>query len=53
MEFRNPVVADGKIEDWMVLALNEMKKSNRYLSKKAIYDYGKVIEINHNSILCA
>nr|XP_031841739.1 dynein heavy chain 10, axonemal [Nomia melanderi] len=42
MEFRNPVLAEGKIEQWMVAATEEMKKSNRYLTKKAVYNYGKV-----------
>lgn len=42
MDFRNVVLAEGKIEEWMVLALEEMKRSNRFLTKKAIYDYGKV-----------
>lgn len=42
MEFRTPVAAEGKIEEWMVLALAEMRKSNRYFTKKAIYNYGKV-----------
>lgn len=43
MEFRNSVHAEGKIEEWMVLALAEMKRSNRYLTKKAVYNYGKVV----------
>ena len=43
MDFRESVIAEGKIEEWMVLALDEMRKSNRYLTKKAVFDYGKVI----------
>lgn len=42
MEFRTSVLAQGNIEDWLVLALDEMRRSNRYLTKKAVYDYGKV-----------
>ncbi|XP_050455387.1 dynein axonemal heavy chain 10 [Cataglyphis hispanica] len=42
MEFRNPVDTEYTIEIWMGLALEEMKKSNRYLTKKAVYNYGKV-----------
>ncbi|XP_026670097.1 dynein heavy chain 10, axonemal [Ceratina calcarata] len=42
MEFRQVVLAEGKIEEWMVFALEEMKSSNRYLTKKAVYNYGKV-----------
>lgn len=46
MEFKNVVLAEGNIENWMVLVLNEMKASNRYLTKKAVYDYGKVRKQN-------
>ncbi|XP_011874224.1 PREDICTED: dynein heavy chain 10, axonemal [Vollenhovia emeryi] len=42
MDFRNPVSTEGQIEIWMGLALEEMKRTNRYLTKKAIYSYGKV-----------
>ncbi|XP_076299453.1 dynein axonemal heavy chain 10-like [Lasioglossum baleicum] len=42
MDFRTHVLAEGKIEEWMVVATEEMKKSNRYLTKKAVYNYGKV-----------
>ncbi|XP_011310250.1 dynein heavy chain 10, axonemal [Fopius arisanus] len=40
MEFRDKVLAEGKIEEWMVHALEEMRRSNRYLTKKAVYNYG-------------
>ncbi|XP_070520949.1 dynein axonemal heavy chain 10 [Cardiocondyla obscurior] len=42
MDFRNPVFTENQIEIWMGLALEEMKNSNRYLTKKAVYDYGKM-----------
>ena len=42
MDFRNVVLAEGNIEEWMVLALEEMKRSNRFLTKKAVFNYGKV-----------
>ncbi|XP_043489632.1 dynein axonemal heavy chain 10 [Polistes fuscatus] len=42
MEFKNSVLVEGNIENWMVLVSNEMKISNRYLTKKAVYDYGKI-----------
>lgn len=42
MDFRNPVSTESQIEIWMGFALEEMKRSNRYLTKKAIYNYGKV-----------
>ncbi|KAG5320172.1 DYH10 protein, partial [Pseudoatta argentina] len=42
MDFRNPVSVEDQVEIWMGLALEEMKISNRYLTKKAVYNYGKV-----------
>lgn len=42
MNFNNLVATDRKIEDWMSDALEEMKRSNRYLTKKAVYNYGKL-----------
>lgn len=42
MELRSTVVAEGKIEEWMGAALKEMQISNKFLTKKAIYDYGQV-----------
>ncbi|XP_072767433.1 LOW QUALITY PROTEIN: dynein axonemal heavy chain 10-like [Anoplolepis gracilipes] len=42
MEFINPVTTEHNIEIWMGLTLEEMKRSNRYLTKKAIYNYGKM-----------
>lgn len=41
MDFRNSVVTEGRIEDWMNDILSEMRKSNRYITKKSIFDYGK------------
>lgn len=52
MDFRNPVPTETQIETWMGLAVEEMKRSNRYLTKKAIYDYGKVyIKLLHTLLL--
>lgn len=31
----------GKVEEWMNDVLKEMRRSNRYITKKSIYDYGK------------
>jgi dynein heavy chain len=42
MNFKNPVLADGNIETWMVMALDEMKRSNRFITKTAVFEYGKV-----------
>ncbi|CAG2068701.1 unnamed protein product [Timema podura] len=42
MEFRQDVFAEGRVEDWMDLMLQEMRRTNRYITKKAIFNYGKV-----------
>ncbi|XP_066245712.1 dynein axonemal heavy chain 10 isoform X2 [Euwallacea similis] len=42
MEFRNPVIIEGKVEDWMNDVLEEMRRSNRFITKSAIYYYGKI-----------
>ncbi|CAB3257120.1 unnamed protein product [Arctia plantaginis] len=41
MDFRTVVYTEGRVEDWMNLVLNEMRSSNRFLSKKAIFYYGR------------
>lgn len=41
MAFRSEVLTEGRIEDWMNDVVKEMRQSNRFLTKKAIYDYGK------------
>lgn len=38
------VLTEGRVEDWMNNVLDEMHKTNRYITKKAIYDYGTVRE---------
>jgi dynein heavy chain len=42
MEFREAVLVAGRVEDWMNVILKGMRVANRYLTKKAIYDYGKL-----------
>jgi dynein heavy chain len=42
MEFREPVLAVGRVEDWMSEVVQGMRIANRYSTKKAIYDYGKL-----------
>ena len=42
MEFRKPVFAEGQVETWMNQVLIGMRKANHYITKKAIYDYGKI-----------
>lgn len=44
MDFRDPVIAVDRVENWMNLVLAEMRKTNRYLTKKAIFEYGKIRE---------
>lgn len=39
MEFRNHVTADGRVEDWMTNVLNEMRKTNRLITKESIFSY--------------
>ena len=39
MEFRNNVTADGRVEDWMTNVLNEMRSTNRLITKEAIFLY--------------
>lgn len=48
MEFRNHVYTEGRVENWMNLVLNEMRTTNRYLTKKAIFDYGTDREITRS-----
>lgn len=44
MDFRDSVIAMDRVEIWMNLVLAEMRKTNRYLTKKAIFEYGKIRE---------
>ncbi|KAM3661462.1 dynein axonemal heavy chain 10 [Ammospiza maritima maritima] len=39
MEFRQDVHAVGRVENWMTVVLEEMRRSNRRLTKEAIYRY--------------
>lgn len=41
MEFRNPVSVKGRMEDWMLSVLEEMRATNRFITKKAIFYYCK------------
>ncbi|CAG9136916.1 unnamed protein product [Plutella xylostella] len=41
MEFRNVVYTEGRVEDWMNLVLIEMRNTNRFITKKAIFYYGR------------
>jgi dynein heavy chain, axonemal len=46
MNFKNQVKTEGRVEEWMNDVLNEMRLSNRYITKKAIFDYGKNKEMS-------
>ena len=39
MEFKTSVPAEGRVEDWMTKVLDEMRKTNRLITKEAIYRY--------------
>jgi len=39
MDYRNNITADGRVEDWMTNVLNEMRRTNRLITKEAIYFY--------------
>lgn len=39
MEFKQPVLAEGRVEDWMTKVLHEMRRTNRLITKESIYYY--------------
>ncbi|XP_009868408.1 PREDICTED: dynein heavy chain 10, axonemal, partial [Apaloderma vittatum] len=39
MEFRQAIAAEGRVENWMTAVLEEMKRTNRLLTKEAIFRY--------------
>ncbi|XP_014373608.2 dynein heavy chain 10, axonemal, partial [Alligator sinensis] len=39
MEFRRAVAAEGRVENWMTAVLAEMRRTNRLLTKEAIFRY--------------
>ncbi|XP_076363131.1 dynein heavy chain at 89D isoform X2 [Tachypleus tridentatus] len=41
MSFRRPVPVVGRVEEWMIGVLQEMRATNRFITKTAIYEYGK------------
>ncbi|EDV92648.1 GH18884 [Drosophila grimshawi] len=46
MEFRNFTRAQGRVEHWMNDVLDEMRRSNRYITKTCIYDFGTDLVIS-------
>lgn len=39
MELRQHVPVEGRVEEWMMGVLLEMRKTNRLITKEAIYHY--------------
>ncbi|ESO91629.1 hypothetical protein LOTGIDRAFT_122204, partial [Lottia gigantea] len=39
MDYRTTVSAEGRVEDWMTSVLDEMRRSNRLITKEAIFTY--------------
>ena len=39
MAFRETVTAEGRVEDWMTCVLDEMRRTNRLITKEAIFYY--------------
>ncbi|KAL8180178.1 UNVERIFIED_CONTAM: Dynein heavy chain 10, axonemal [Gekko kuhli] len=39
MEFRKAVAAEGRVENWMTAVLAEMRRTNRLITKEAIFRY--------------
>ena len=39
MDFKSPVAAEGRVEDWMTDVLKEMRKTNRLITKEAVFYY--------------
>ncbi|KAM6297937.1 dynein axonemal heavy chain 10 [Aegotheles albertisi] len=39
MEFRQAVAAKGRVENWMTAVLKEMRRTNRLITKEAIFRY--------------
>ncbi len=39
MPYRSPVIAEGRVEDWMTKVLIEMRRTNRLITKEAVFRY--------------
>ncbi|PVD32839.1 hypothetical protein C0Q70_08286 [Pomacea canaliculata] len=39
MDFRTHIAAEGRVEDWMTSVLQEMRRTNRLITKEAIFYY--------------
>ncbi|XP_050408300.1 dynein axonemal heavy chain 10 [Patella vulgata] len=57
MEYRTHVSAEGRVEDWMTAVLDEMRRSNRLITKEAIFTYCDKIKrvdwmMNYQGMVC-
>ena len=39
MDFRQSIPAEGRVEDWMTAVLEEMRRTNRLITKEAVFKY--------------
>ena len=39
MVFKSSVMVEGKVEDWMTCVLDEMRRTNRLITKECIFTY--------------
>ena len=39
MEFRQNIPAEGRVEDWMTNVLVEVRRTNRLITKEAVFTY--------------
>ncbi|XP_072908128.1 dynein axonemal heavy chain 10 [Hemitrygon akajei] len=46
MEFRQMIPAEGRVEDWMTAVLGEMRRTNRLITKEAIFRYCETLSRN-------
>ncbi|ORZ35435.1 dynein heavy chain and region D6 of dynein motor-domain-containing protein [Catenaria anguillulae PL171] len=42
LEFRTPVPVEGRVEQWMSVVAQEMKRTNRVVHKEAVFHYAKM-----------
>ena len=40
LTFKKAIVAEGRVEDWMTAVLEEMRSTNRLVTKEAVFNYG-------------
>ena len=40
MEYRSSVATEGRVEEWMLRVLNEMRRTNRLITKESVFFYG-------------